>query len=196
MMTGPETSRITLASTSQMSGVRRRGSTPTMECELPESAGPHRQDRAKLQKMLHSSQREARRALVYAVDDAPEMTELYTALLESEDCIVRTFNDRAEALRAFASDNEKPDLLITDYVGHTMSVEQFMGLCLGMRPGLRILMASGICQSELNFSRVKPDFFLQKPFANEEFTQAVRAALMPLGMRSELPIGTGGKSTE
>jgi CheY-like chemotaxis protein len=37
--------------------------------------------------------------LIYAVDDVPELTELYTTLLEAAGYIVRAFNDRAEAWR-------------------------------------------------------------------------------------------------
>ena len=42
---------------------------------------------------------------------------------------------------------------------------------------LRILMASGVGQTEVRFSRAKPDRFIQKPFTPEEFRQEVMAAL-------------------
>jgi hypothetical protein len=38
-------------------------------------------------------------------------------------------------------------------------------------------MASGFEESEMRFSHVKPDFFIQKPFTAEEFQKAVKAAL-------------------
>ena len=49
--------------------------------------------------------------LIYVVDDVPDLTE-NTTLLEATGYIVRAFNDRAEALAAWA-DRTKPDLLIT-----------------------------------------------------------------------------------
>ena len=42
---------------------------------------------------------------------------------------------------------------------------------------LRILMASGVGQTEVRFSQAKPDRFIQRPFTAEEFRQEVMAAL-------------------
>src|SRR5580765_1684918 len=75
------------------------------------------------------SQTAAQRS-IYAVDDAPCLTKLYAALLEAPGYILRTFNDRAEALAALKADRNKPDLLITDYRGLSISVNQFMYQCL------------------------------------------------------------------
>lgn len=115
--------------------------------------------------------------LIYVVDDAPDLTELYTAFLEATGCIVRAFNDRAEALAALKADLTKPDLLITDYLGLSMTVDGFMSQCLAAHPTLRILMASGFSQTEVGFSQARPDRFLQKPFTLQELRQEVRAAL-------------------
>ena len=123
-----------------------------------------------------ASQRAERRS-IYAVDDAPCLTKLYAALLEATGYILRTFNDRAEALAALKADRKKPDLLITDYRGLSMSVDQFMHQCLVVHPALRILMASGYSQTDLRFSQAIPDRFIQKPFTAEVLLQEVRAAL-------------------
>ena len=115
--------------------------------------------------------------LIYAVDDMPDLTELYTTLLEATGCIVRAFNDRADALAALKADWTKPDLLITDYLGLSMPVDKFMCHCLAVHPTLRILMASGFSQTVVRFSQAGPDRFLQKPFTPEELRQEVMAAL-------------------
>jgi CheY-like chemotaxis protein len=115
--------------------------------------------------------------LIYAVDDVPFLTELYTRLLATAGYVVRTFNERGKALAALERDRTRPALLITDYLGLSMPVNHFMQACRSVHPRLRILMASGFNQSEMQFSRVRPDRFIQKPFTAEEFQQAVKAAL-------------------
>ena len=50
--------------------------------------------------------------LIYAVDDEPELTGLYTTLLEASGYCVRTFNNRAEVVAALRMDRRKPELLI------------------------------------------------------------------------------------
>src|SRR5580765_3446636 len=63
-----------------------------------------------------STTRTTEAPLIYAVDDVPDLTELYTTFLEATGHIVRAFNDRSEALAALKADRTKPDLLITDYL--------------------------------------------------------------------------------
>ena len=115
--------------------------------------------------------------MIYAVDDEPELTGLYTALLEGSDYCVRTFNNRAEVVAALRTDRRKPELLITDYHGHPMPVERFMCDCLDIHPTLRVLMASGFGQTDAEITRARPDRFIQKPFTSEEFRREVSAAL-------------------
>jgi DNA-binding response OmpR family regulator len=120
--------------------------------------------------------------LIYVVDDEPHLTELYTTILEATGCRVLAFNDRAEALKVLRRENRKPDLLVIDCLGNSMHADRFMKLCRAVCPQLRILMASGLSQSDVPFSSVRPDRFLQKPFTPEEFLHEVRAALMPAPM--------------
>ena len=115
--------------------------------------------------------------LIYAVDDVPELTKLYTALLEASGYRVRTFNDRAEVVAALRMDRRKPELLITDCLGHSMPVERFMGHCLDVHPTLRVLMASSFNKTDAEIMRERPDRFIQKPFTPEEFQREVSAAL-------------------
>jgi len=115
--------------------------------------------------------------LIYVVDNEPHLTELYTVLLEVTGCRVRAFNDRNEALATLKREDQKPDLLIMDHLGNSLSTDRFMKLCLQVCPGLRILMASGLNQHHLRFGSARPDHFLQKPFTPDEFLRAVKAAL-------------------
>ena len=115
--------------------------------------------------------------LIYAVDDAPELTELYTILLEETGYIVRAFNDREKALIALEAERTKPDLLITDWIGPSMSAERFVECCLVVCPSLRILMVSGYSQADVRFPQAGSDRFIQKPFTVKEFLQRVRYTL-------------------
>src|SRR5262245_53742808 len=92
-------------------------------------------------------------ASIFVVDDTACLTDLYTIVLESAGYMVRTFNDRAEALYVLRSEREKPDLLITDYLGGTIDVDLFLRQCLKAHPGLRILMASGYRPSDAEISK-------------------------------------------
>ena len=115
--------------------------------------------------------------VIYVVDDMEDLTELYTALLEATGYSVKTFNDRAAALTALTAERTKPKLLITDYLGLSLSVDQFLRRSLAVHPTLRILMASGFSQIDMRFLQARPDRFLEKPFTPEELQKEVRAAL-------------------
>ena len=115
--------------------------------------------------------------MIYVVDDMPCLTQLYALLLERTGCLVKTFIDRAEVLSALKADQRKPDLLITDYRGHSMPLEHFLHQCLAVHPALRILMASGWSEIDDRFFQIRPCQFIQKPFTPDEFRQAIRAAL-------------------
>lgn len=115
--------------------------------------------------------------VIYAVDDMTDLTDLYLTLLEATGYRVKTFNDRAGALAALTAERTKPKLLITDYLGLSMSVDQFLHRCLAVHPTLRILMASGFNPTDMRFLQAKPDRFLEKPFAPEDLQREVRAAL-------------------
>lgn len=116
-------------------------------------------------------------SFVYVVDDEPRLTDLYSIILENTGYVVRTFNNRLDALASLKGEGKKPDLLIMDYLGHAMPVDQFMQRCLLAHPALRILMATGFSQMDARFSNIRPDGFLQKPFTAEEFLREVKAAL-------------------
>jgi CheY-like chemotaxis protein len=116
-------------------------------------------------------------AFIYVVDDMQNLTDLYTLFLRETGYIARAFNHRAEALEALMADGQKPDLVITDYFGDPMPAERFMQRCLVVHPSIRILVATGLDQSDVRFSRVRPHGFIQKPFTPPEFLQEVRAAL-------------------
>jgi CheY-like chemotaxis protein len=124
-----------------------------------------------------SAQRFAEAGSVYVVDDDEALTELYVILLEANGYRVTAFHDRAEALAALENDSRRPDLLIMDYLGHLMPLDQFVHRSLAAHPSLRILMASGLSPTEVWFSSVRRGRFIQKPFTGDELVKEVKAAL-------------------
>jgi len=116
-------------------------------------------------------------SVIYLVDDDEGLTDLYTIFLKGTGHVVRAFSSRSEALQALIADDEVPDLLIMDYVGHAMPPGWFIQRCLLAHPALRILVASGLSQSDISCAEVQPLRFLQKPFTARKFLDEVRAAL-------------------
>jgi len=115
---------------------------------------------------------------IYAVDDKPILTEIYTSFLEKAGYFVKTFNDRLKALAALKGEKKLPHLLITDYLGFLMPADDFMHACRAIHPGLRILMASGFDRRDMRLPRACPDSFIEKPFTPEELIDQVRIALV------------------
>jgi len=114
---------------------------------------------------------------IYIVDDEPQLTELYSIVLESAGYVAKSFNDRVEALAALKVETYKPGLLIMDYLGHPMPTERFMERCRFLHPMLRILVASGFNEFDRRSIVIQPDGFIQKPFTAKAFLQEVRATL-------------------
>lgn len=114
---------------------------------------------------------------IYVVDDDPSLTELYTDILEATGYQVEVFNDRAKALEALKIDENRPDLLIMDYLGHDLPAERFIQGCLSVQPALPILIASGISEFDERFVPIDAIRFIQKPFSIESFQEEVSAAL-------------------
>jgi len=169
-------SLLTPAFLVQPSGVSALPATPLAANPMPAS-GPAFSERCRDNNFFTSVARPAEGASIYVVDDDTVMTRLYRIFLEARGCLVSTFNDRARALAALAVDTTGPDLLITDYLGHAISMDLFMERCFEIHPGLRILIASGLSQRDERIFRVKPRRFIQKPFTADEFLRAVGAAL-------------------
>ena len=116
-------------------------------------------------------------SLIYVVDEAEGLSELYALFLKGTGCVVRAYSHRVDVLAALMTHRPGPDLLILDYLGDSMPVERFLLHCLSIHPSLRILMASELSERDVMSSCVKPDRSIQKPFTADEFLREVRAAL-------------------
>jgi CheY-like chemotaxis protein len=118
------------------------------------------------------------KALIFVVDDEPLLIELAAAILEPVGYQVRTFQDPAKALAAFAASDPAPDLLITDFAMHQLTGLDLMKQCRQLHPGQKVLLVSGTVDEEIyRDSRVRPDAFLAKPYESKQLIHHVESLL-------------------
>ena len=121
---------------------------------------------------------EPKRILI--VDDEPTYREYLDRFLRRDGLEVRTAETGAEAI-ALARDFA-PDILLADWMlrceMHGIEVGEAMR---AQRPDLRILLMTGFPTADLEAEaeRVGIDGFLEKPFALEDLSNAIKAALLP-----------------
>ncbi len=118
----------------------------------------------------------ASRKTVLLAEDEPNIVESLNFLLQKAGFEVNVVTDGRQALeQAF---NQKPDMLVLDVVLPEIDgYEVLRRLRADQRTqGLPILMLTAKSQSEDRESALKygADAFMTKPFANAEFTAAVR----------------------
>jgi DNA-binding NtrC family response regulator len=70
-----------------------------------------------------------------------------------------------------------PNLLVTDCLGGSIPVDEFLNECRALNPNLRILMASGLNKRHMTLARDRKIRFIQKPFSPSEFIEAVQLVL-------------------
>lgn len=116
------------------------------------------------------------RALVYVVDDELLLAQIMEAILRMEGYEVKMFSRPDAALESFAREEEKPALLITDYVMQPMNGLELIGRCRGIHPGIRTIVVSGNTGSDiLGADGQRPDAFVRKPFLPTVLAREVRS---------------------
>jgi two-component system, cell cycle sensor histidine kinase and response regulator CckA len=112
---------------------------------------------------------------VFVVDDYPGLSEVAKLVLEADGYRVRGFRDRARALEAFVGAVPKPVLLVTDYLGGTMSGIALIKICKAIQPQLKALLVSGIDHQMLSPREMKlVDGSLDKPYSAAGLIYEVR----------------------
>ncbi len=114
---------------------------------------------------------------ILIVDDEPTYREYLGRFLDREGLDVRTAGTGAEAIEIAAGFD--PDVLLADWMlrceMHGIEVGETLR---ARRPDLRILLMTGFPTADLEAEavRVGIDGLLEKPFALEDLSRAVRAA--------------------
>lgn len=81
--------------------------------------------------------------LVFIVDDNPGCRRAFQLILEPTGYVIRTFEDRQVAYQALLDSHPRPDLLITDYQGLSMSAEELISRFRRVHPALKVLLVTG-----------------------------------------------------
>jgi DNA-binding NtrC family response regulator len=120
----------------------------------------------------------ARPRTVFVIDDEPMVGEVVSAVLGLEGYHARLFTSPVDALEAFESAEDKPDLMITDHVMTPFGGLDLIARCRVIVPKLRTILYSGsITDDAIARHETQPDAFLSKPFLPRELIQTVQALL-------------------
>jgi CheY-like chemotaxis protein len=131
---------------------------------------------------IQSDEEEAERkradpASVLVIDDDPDVRGFVAEALADEGYRVRNCGDGASGLKAFA--DERPDLVVLDFVMPLMSGAEVARAMLQQAPGQKILFVSGYSETDA-IKKVAPGSpLLPKPFRSAALCKAVRGALGP-----------------
>ena len=117
----------------------------------------------------------AQSASVLVIDDDPDVRGFIVASLDEQGYRVREAADGDAGLKAFA--DERPDLVVLDFIMPGLSGAEVAGRILDQQPHQRILFVSGYSETEA-VRRVAPDApLLAKPFRADALANAVRTTL-------------------
>jgi two-component system cell cycle sensor histidine kinase/response regulator CckA len=116
--------------------------------------------------------------LIYLVDDEEELLDLAEVSLLAGGYELKKFQNPEEAYAAFAREERKPSLLLTDYAMDSMNGLELSEKCKSACPGLKILMVSGTAGPDvLVDSPGTVDEFMAKPYRPSELAATVRTLL-------------------
>ncbi|MEO8547813.1 MAG: PAS domain-containing protein [Sphingomicrobium sp.] len=116
-----------------------------------------------------------RTATVLVIDDDPDVRGFIVTSLEEQGYRVREASDGRKGLKAIAQ--EKPDLVIVDFIMPGLSGAEVANRILAEHPEQTILFVSGYSETEA-VRQVAPNApLLTKPFRAEALDKAVRRAL-------------------
>ena len=111
------------------------------------------------------------------VDDEVYLAEVGREMLEDYGYVVDTMTSPIQALERFEKDQDRYDLLITDYTMPKMTGDQLVERIHGLRPGLPVIMCTGT-ELPLEISqRIIVAKTLLKPFDMDELLKVVRQVL-------------------
>ncbi len=118
---------------------------------------------------------EPRDASVLVIDDDPDVRNFIVTSLEEQGYRVREASDGRKGIKAIAE--QRPDLVILDFIMPGLSGAEVANRILAEQPGQAILFVSGYSETEA-VRRVAPNApLLTKPFRADALDKAVRGAL-------------------
>ncbi len=113
--------------------------------------------------------------LAYVVDDEPMLLDLNESLLQTMGFAVRRFRAAELAFAAYQAEPVPPAIIVTDFSMHEMTGLDLIEACRKIHPGQKFLLVSGTVNAEVFVdSPTKPNHFMPKPYATDEFSAAVQ----------------------
>ncbi len=128
---------------------------------------------------------EGRGKHVLLLDDEPIVLSMAEAMLHSLGYRVTPFSTAPEALEAFQNAPRQFDAVVTDHTMPKMTGIQFVTELLQVRPGMPIVMTSGLNESSSNEVRKSLGIrhFLQKPYTRSAIAVELDLALSEIARR-------------
>jgi CheY-like chemotaxis protein len=121
------------------------------------------------------AERHIENASILVIDDDPDVRGFVAEALADQGYRVRSCADGQRGLKAFAE--ERPDLVVLDFIMPSMSGAEVAKEMLSQAPEQRILFVSGYSETDA-IKRIAPDSpLLPKPFRSEALCKAVLSAL-------------------
>ncbi len=145
----------------------------TFRILLPKAQGEIKENQVPIRKIHTGTEN------ILFVDDEYMIVEWAKATLEKLGYTTTALTDPSEALRIFASDPSRFDLVITDQSMPSMSGMQFARELLAIRPHLPVILCTGhsatLSPEKAKKAGIKE--FLMKPLVRAELATAVRSVL-------------------
>jgi len=119
-----------------------------------------------------------REILIYVVDDESMIGEVVEVILKLKGFKPKFFTDPEAAFQSIASDEPKPDLLLTDFLMSPINGMELIERCKRVQPDLKTILYSGNVGEEImQYYSAKPDGFLSKPFLPKTLVSVVNSVL-------------------
>jgi PAS domain S-box-containing protein len=118
-------------------------------------------------------------ATILLVEDAEALRVMIREILESANYSVLECSDAQDAIARMASDERRPQLLLTDVIMPRMSGPELARTLSASQPGLKLLFMSGYTDDAIRHRGLLESGaqFIQKPFTADSLLQKVRSSL-------------------
>jgi CheY-like chemotaxis protein len=121
---------------------------------------------------------EGKKPLIYIVDDEALLLDLAEASLAPGGYRIKKFADPADALKSFAREKPRPDMLVTDYAMGKMNGLELLEKCRTFNPQLKCVLLSGTVGAEVVLNAPsKVDQFVGKPYQPQNLFDLVQRVL-------------------
>jgi two-component system, cell cycle sensor histidine kinase and response regulator CckA len=117
-------------------------------------------------------------AVIYVVDDSPDLAEMLELVLQGAGFPTRVFCEPRLAVEALRAATAKPRLLVTDFQMPGMNGMELIQNCRTLHPDLKVISASGHPPDPQNAGYPsKPDRVLSKPYTTRQLLEFVKELL-------------------